>query len=130
MVEACCSGRVPDPRNTLRLRYPNFMETAGNKFTPLDYALAGGHDAVAQLIAGYGGLEYSGMQDLAAVKIQVGREAMPCCARLCQAVPRGRRPISHPALPPRLCRPAVLTIAMPCGFAASLCSEAAACGQS
>eukprot|EP00041_Stephanoeca_diplocostata_P038487 m.1519701 g.1519701 ORF g.1519701 m.1519701 type:complete len:1385 (-) comp25225_c2_seq2:179-4333(-) len=50
--------------------YPNFMEANGNKSTPYDYAVSGGQDECAHVLASYGGVDYPAMQDIAAVVLQ------------------------------------------------------------
>ena len=49
---------------------PNLMEVDGGRLTPLDYAIIGGHQDVAQLLIENGALSISGIQDLAAIHIQ------------------------------------------------------------
>lgn len=49
---------------------PNLMEVDGGRLTPLDYAIIGGHQDVAQLLIENGALSISGIQDLAAIIIQ------------------------------------------------------------
>ena len=49
---------------------PNLMEVDGGRLTPLDYAIIGGHQDIAQLLIEHGALSISGIQDLAAVVIQ------------------------------------------------------------
>ena len=49
---------------------PNLMEVDGGRLTPLDYAIIGGHQEVAQLLIENGALSISGIQDLAAIVIQ------------------------------------------------------------
>lgn len=46
------------------------MEVDGGRLTPLDYAIIGGHQDVAQLLIENGALSISGIQDLAAIVIQ------------------------------------------------------------
>ena len=41
------------------------------RYTPLDYALMGEHEAVAQYMIEQGALSITGIQDIAACKIQV-----------------------------------------------------------
>ena len=41
------------------------------RYTPLDYALTGEHMEVAQYMVEHGGLSITGIQDIAALKIQV-----------------------------------------------------------
>ena len=49
---------------------PNLMEVDGGRLTPLDYAIIGGHQDVAQLLIESGALSISGIQELAAIVIQ------------------------------------------------------------
>jgi hypothetical protein len=49
---------------------PNLMEVDGGRLTPLDYAIIGGHQDVAQLLIENGALSISGIQELAAIVIQ------------------------------------------------------------
>ena len=46
------------------------MEVDGGRLTPLDYAIIGGHQDVAQLLIENGALSISGIQELAAIVIQ------------------------------------------------------------
>ena len=49
---------------------PNLMEVDGGRLTPLDYAIIGGHEEVAQLLIENGAMSISGIQEVAAVFIQ------------------------------------------------------------
>ena len=49
---------------------PNLMEVDGGRLTPLDYAIIGGHQDVAQLLIENGALSISGIQELASIIIQ------------------------------------------------------------
>ena len=49
---------------------PNLMEIDGGRLTPLDYAIIGGHEDVAQFLIESGAMSISGIQELAAVVIQ------------------------------------------------------------
>lgn len=49
---------------------PNLMEVDGGRLTPLDYAIIGGHEEVAQLLIENGAMSISGIQEVAAVVIQ------------------------------------------------------------
>ncbi len=46
------------------------MELDGEKLTPLDYAIIGGHQEVAQLLIENGAFSISSIRELAAVMIQ------------------------------------------------------------
>ena len=46
------------------------MEVDGGRLTPLDYAIIGGHQDIAQLLIENGALSISGIQELAAIVIQ------------------------------------------------------------
>ena len=48
-----------------------FDQFAIFRYTPLDYALTGEHMEVAQYMVEHGGLSITGIQDIAALKIQV-----------------------------------------------------------
>ena len=49
----------------------NPMEVAGDRLTPLDYAIISGHQSIAQFLIDQGALSISGIQELAATSIQV-----------------------------------------------------------
>ena len=48
----------------------NLMEVDGERLTPLDYSIIGGHQEVAQVLIEWGALSISGIQELAATAIQ------------------------------------------------------------
>nr|XP_032801958.1 inversin isoform X1 [Petromyzon marinus] len=50
--------------------FPNHMETNEERYTPLDYALLGGHQEVIQYMLEHGALSIAAIQDIAATKIQ------------------------------------------------------------
>lgn len=50
--------------------FPNHMEFTEDRYTPLDYALMGEHHDVAQYMIEQGALSITGIQDIAATKIQ------------------------------------------------------------
>ncbi|XP_060103772.1 inversin [Heteronotia binoei] len=50
--------------------FPNHMENNEERYTPLDYALLGGHHEVIQFMLEHGALSIAAIQDIAAVKIQ------------------------------------------------------------
>ena len=52
--------------------YPNHMEVDGDRLTPLDYAIIGGHQEIAQYLIEQNALTISGIKELAASLIQVG----------------------------------------------------------
>lgn len=51
--------------------FPNHMEATEDRYTPLDYAFMGEHYEVAQYLVEHGGLSIRGIQEIAAVKVQV-----------------------------------------------------------
>ncbi|NP_001079230.1 inversin-A [Xenopus laevis] len=50
--------------------FPNQMENTEERYTPLDYALLGGHQEVIQFMLEHGALSIAAIQDIAASKIQ------------------------------------------------------------
>ncbi|XP_075691426.1 inversin [Rhinoderma darwinii] len=50
--------------------FPNQMESTEERYTPLDYALLGGHQEVIQFMFEHGALSIAAIQDIAASKIQ------------------------------------------------------------
>ncbi|KAM9324217.1 inversin [Gastrophryne carolinensis] len=50
--------------------FPNQMESTEERYTPLDYALLGGHQEVTQFMLEHGALSIAAIQDIAASKIQ------------------------------------------------------------
>ncbi|KAM6449309.1 inversin isoform 2-T4 [Liasis olivaceus] len=50
--------------------FPNHMENNEERYTPLDFALLGGHHEVIQFMLEHGALSIAAIQDIAAVKIQ------------------------------------------------------------
>ncbi|XP_062840143.1 inversin isoform X1 [Anolis carolinensis] len=50
--------------------FPNHMENNEERYTPLDYALLGGHHEVIQFMLEHNALSIAAIQDIAAVKIQ------------------------------------------------------------
>ncbi|XP_053551831.1 inversin [Bombina bombina] len=50
--------------------FPNQMENTEERYTPLDYALLGGHQEVTQFMLEHGALSIAAIQDIAASKIQ------------------------------------------------------------
>ncbi|XP_063792596.1 inversin [Pseudophryne corroboree] len=50
--------------------FPNQMESTEERYTPLDYALLGGHQEVIQFMLEHGALSIAAIQDIAASKIQ------------------------------------------------------------
>ena len=59
--------------------YPNHMEVDGERLTPLDYAIIGGHQDIAQYLIEQNSLTISGIKELAASLIQVG--SLACVVR-------------------------------------------------
>ena len=74
--------------------YCNLPVSVFFRYTPLDYALMGEHHDVAQYMIEQGGLSITGIQDIAAQKIQVCVRARACmyvctcdvsvCMRVCE----------------------------------------------
>ncbi|MEQ2217883.1 hypothetical protein XENOCAPTIV_025472, partial [Xenoophorus captivus] len=50
--------------------FPNQMEHTEERYTPLDYALLGGHSEVTQFMLEHGALSIAAIQDIAAATIQ------------------------------------------------------------
>ncbi|XP_072316772.1 inversin [Eucyclogobius newberryi] len=50
--------------------FPNLMEHSEERYTPLDYALLGGHSEVTQFMLEHGALSIAAIQDIAAASIQ------------------------------------------------------------
>ncbi|CAH1249146.1 INVS [Branchiostoma lanceolatum] len=68
---SCSSGYMDACKLLLQYSaFPNHMEFTEDRFTPLDYALLGGHHEVAQYMIEQGALSITGIQDLAATKLQ------------------------------------------------------------
>ena len=68
---ACSTGSLDVVQQLLSAGAdPNLMEVDGGRLTPLDYAIIGGHQDVAQLLIENGALSISGIQDVAAIVIQ------------------------------------------------------------
>ncbi|XP_077139929.1 inversin [Ranitomeya variabilis] len=68
-----CNNGYLDAVKLLLLHYnafPNQMESTEERYTPLDYALLGGHQEVIQFMFEHGALSIAAIQDIAASKIQ------------------------------------------------------------
>ena len=57
--------------------YPNHMEVDNERLTPLDYAIIGGHQEIAQYLIEQHALTISGIKELAASLIQVNTDRLP-----------------------------------------------------
>ncbi len=69
---ACSKGHVDAVKLLIEFHaFPNHVEFTEDRYTPLDYALMGEHDAVAQYVIEQGGLSITGIEHIAAGKIQV-----------------------------------------------------------
>ncbi|XP_064646687.1 inversin-like [Lineus longissimus] len=67
----CSKGHLDAVKLLLEYHaFPNHMEFTEDRYTPLDYALIGEHHDVAQFMMEQGGLSISGIQEIAAAKIQ------------------------------------------------------------
>ncbi|KAK2142467.1 hypothetical protein LSH36_951g03000 [Paralvinella palmiformis] len=68
---ACSKGHSDAVRLLIEFNaFPNHMEFTEDRYTPLDYALMGEHYDVAQYMIEQGALSITGIQDIAALKIQ------------------------------------------------------------
>ncbi|XP_052235059.1 inversin-like isoform X4 [Dreissena polymorpha] len=68
---ACSKGHLDAVKLLIEYRtFPNHMEFTEDRYTPLDYALMGEHHEVAQFLLEQGALSITGIQDIAALKIQ------------------------------------------------------------
>lgn len=68
---ACSKGHLDAVKLLIEYRtFPNHMEFTEDRYTPLDYALMGEHHEVAQFMLEQGALSITGIQDIAALKIQ------------------------------------------------------------
>ena len=68
--------------------YPNHMEVDNERLTPLDYAIIGGHQEIAQYLIEQHALTISGIKELAASLIQVWVVVyyQPLCLCVCVRV--------------------------------------------
>ncbi|KAK3083082.1 hypothetical protein FSP39_013452 [Pinctada imbricata] len=68
---ACSKGHLDAVKLLIEYQaFPNHMEMTEDRYTPLDYALMGEHHDVAQYMIEQGALSITGIQDIAALKIQ------------------------------------------------------------
>ncbi|XP_052812830.1 inversin-like isoform X2 [Mya arenaria] len=68
---SCSKGHLDAVKLLIEYRtFPNHMEFTEDRYTPLDYALMGEHHEVAQYMLEQGALSITGIQDIAALKIQ------------------------------------------------------------
>ncbi|RUS71222.1 hypothetical protein EGW08_021021 [Elysia chlorotica] len=68
---ACSKGHLDAVKLLIEYNaFPNHMEFTEDRYTPLDYALMGEHHEVAQYMIEQGALSITGIQDIAAQKIQ------------------------------------------------------------
>ncbi|MEE6505669.1 hypothetical protein FKM82_005618 [Ascaphus truei] len=68
---SCNNGYLDAVKLLLRYNaFPNQMENNEERYTPLDYALLGGHQEVIQFMLEHGALSIAAIQDIAASKIQ------------------------------------------------------------
>ncbi|KAG8447760.1 hypothetical protein GDO86_015029 [Hymenochirus boettgeri] len=68
---SCNNGYLDAVKLLLRYSaFPNQMEITEERYTPLDYALLGGHQEVIQFMLEHGALSIAAIQDIAASKIQ------------------------------------------------------------
>lgn len=68
---SCASGHLEAVKLLLRNKaFPNFTEGDTDMLTPLDYAIIGDHQDVAQYMIEQGALTINGIQDIAATTIQ------------------------------------------------------------
>ncbi|GFR70393.1 inversin [Elysia marginata] len=68
---ACSKGHLDAVKLLVEYNaFPNHMEFTEDRYTPLDYALMGEHHEVAQYMIEQGALSITGIQDIAAQKIQ------------------------------------------------------------
>ncbi|KAL9957900.1 hypothetical protein ACROYT_G034855 [Oculina patagonica] len=68
---SCASGHLEAVKLLIRNRaFPNFTESDTDRLTPLDYAIIGDHQDVAQYMIEQGALTINGIQDIAATTIQ------------------------------------------------------------
>ena len=68
--------------------YPNHMEVDNERLTPLDYAIIGGHQEIAQYLIEQNALTISGIKELAASLIQVDSDGLQLCFRIIARVIR------------------------------------------
>lgn len=68
--------------------YPNHMEVDNERLTPLDYAIIGGHQEIAQYLIEQNALTISGIKELAASLIQVDSDRLRLCNRIIVCVIR------------------------------------------
>lgn len=68
---SCASGHLDAVKLLLRYKaFPNFKESNADRLTPLDYAIIGDHQDVAQYMIEQGALTINGIQDIAATTVQ------------------------------------------------------------
>ena len=68
---ACSKGHFDAVKLLIEYNaFPNHMEFTEDRYTPLDYALMGEHHDVAQFMIEQGSLSITGIQEIAASKIQ------------------------------------------------------------
>ncbi|XP_021351828.1 inversin-like isoform X2 [Mizuhopecten yessoensis] len=68
---ACSKGHLDSVKLIIEYNaFPNHMEFTEDRYTPLDYALMGEHHDVAQYMIEVGALSITGIQEIAAMKIQ------------------------------------------------------------
>lgn len=68
---ACAQGHLDAVKLLMEHgAYPNLLEFSEDRFTPLDQALLGSHNDVAQVLIEQGGLSINAIQDIAASVIQ------------------------------------------------------------
>ncbi|KAM8934260.1 inversin [Pelodytes ibericus] len=68
---SCNNGYLDAVKLLLKYNaFPNQMENIEERYTPLDYALLGGHQEVIQFMLEHGALSIAAIQDIAASKIQ------------------------------------------------------------
>ena len=63
--------------------YPNHMEVDNERLTPLDYAIIGGHQEIAQYLIEQHALTISGIKELAASLIQVDNDRLELSISAC-----------------------------------------------
>ena len=75
---ACSSGNMEAVQVLMSAgAYPNHMEVDNERLTPLDYAIIGGHQEIAQYLIEQHALTISGIKELAASLIQVTTDKLP-----------------------------------------------------